>query len=536
MVAILCVGALLWHLRNSYWFLRAVLKLFAVFVIVTGALLRVVPVASVVLDSQIRRNGEAFFNSGRLLYFLCLVLILSAVVLEHMAGRSLTVADVRVVSRRFLPLAEAVLIGGILWLLLATPSSRAIIGDEDNPLRLVCMFLGLLIGKVVDWSPKEIEPKLVTECRDYLYRIQTVQSSSSTTTTGLTQVVSVGTANATSVSTMPPSFPELVADFRTCLEKIALEMHTSGQRVVIAIDEVDRLGSDRQALAFLGEVKAILGVPRVFFLVSVAEDVGAAFVRRGLPHRDVTDSSLDDVIHVRPCTLSDSSQILRMRAPGISSPYIILAHALSGGLPRDLIRYGRQIMEIGESVEAFELSEISRSVVVEELSETIAGFRTLLAKQSWTFENSSLLDAFRLISSHLLCSCAGGARELRRALRVFSMALLDDVADADIEDSARQLAEEASVFAYFALTLLEIFGEDGFARRKEAAAHSINGDPEMLAEARRELAISPHSARRLITGIRGAWGLSVEPIRPGRRRISAARPIGCDERCTARSQ
>ena len=65
---------------------------------------------------------------------------------------------------------------------------------------------------------------------------------------------------------------------------------------------MDRLGTDTQALAFLREIKAILGVPRVYYLISVAEDVGAAFVRRGLPHRDVTDSSLDDIVHVQPRT------------------------------------------------------------------------------------------------------------------------------------------------------------------------------------------------------------------------------------------
>ncbi|WP_405477165.1 hypothetical protein [Streptomyces sp. NBC_00009] len=67
---------------------------------------------------------------------------------------------------------------------------------------------------------------------------------------------------------------------------------------VIAIDEVDRLGSDTQVLAFLVELKAILGVSHVHHLISVAAEVSAAFGRRGLPHSNAADSSLDDVVHV----------------------------------------------------------------------------------------------------------------------------------------------------------------------------------------------------------------------------------------------
>lgn len=38
--------------------------------------------------------------------------------------------------------------------------------------------------------------------------------------------------------------------------------------------------------------------------------------------------------------------MLAIRAQSISQPFVLLLHALSGGIPRDLIRYARRLMEV----------------------------------------------------------------------------------------------------------------------------------------------------------------------------------------------
>ncbi|WP_053200282.1 P-loop NTPase fold protein [Streptomyces viridochromogenes] len=403
-----------------------------------------------------------------------------------------------------------------LAILLSAAPGRVLVTDSQNLIRVSIWLLGIMLGKLRyrSWSIMRPEPKLVTECRNHLYRLQTVQSSSAAVNTGAAQFLSLGTSHTTSLSTIPPNYPELVGDFRELLTRIADYLHHRGERVVIAIDEVDRLGSDEQALAFLREVKAILGVPHVHYLISVAEDVGAAFVRRGLPHRDATDSSLDDVVHVQPCVLAESGAILKKRAPGISDPYIFLAHSLSGGLPRDLIRYGRRLMEIQQATAHLELTDISRVMIVEELSETLAGFRTLLAKQQWSSENSLILGSFRSLVGHLrtACPCPHREEQLLQALEYFAIytARAHTQPDASsIPGEARVLIDEAAAYAYFSYTLLGIFGREGFNRRRtQAAACGPDGDPELLAEARLELAVSPYSARSLIDGIRLAWDLT----------------------------
>ncbi|MGV9879134.1 hypothetical protein [Streptomyces sp. NPDC003006] len=496
-----CAGMLVWALRRNTVMppvlLRAGQSLYRGLI----AALIYGPFVSLAFDPDVRRHLEALLAND----LIFLLLLLSALVWPIGTRWS---HPVLLGARRLYPYA---LLGMLLWL----DVTRPVFTDSENPARMCLWITGLALDQLRRRPPHLFrpEPRLVAACRNHLYRLQTVQTSTAVMNTGASQLLTLGTSHSTSLSTVPPNYPALVQDFRTLLKHIARTMHNDERRVIIAVDEVDRLGTDVQALAFLGEIKAILGVPRVHYLISVAEDVGAAFVRRGLPHRDVTDSSLDEVVHVQPGVLAESAAILRKRAPGISDPYILLAHALSGGLPRDLIRYGRRLLEIQEATQHFELADISRAMVLEELGETLSGFRTLLAKQQWTPDTSVILGSFRTLAGHLRTG-AYREPELRQALEYFAVHAvrerwLSDVRGEGPPGEAEPLIDEAATYAYFSLTLLDIFGSDGFGRRRtEAAGRAPDGDPELLAEARLELAVSPYSARPLIDGIRRAWSLS----------------------------
>lgn len=409
-------------------------------------------------------------------------------------------------TRTFRPLTTVLAFASVA-LLAAVDETRPLVTDSENPLRIGVLILGVFFNALYDrpWGFLRPTPRLVVDCRNHLYRLQTVQSATAALTSGATQLLTLGTSHTTALTSVPPNYPALVGEFRALLADIAEDENAKGNRVVVAIDEVDRLGTDIQARAFLSEMKAILGVPHVHYLISVAEDVGAGFVRRGLPNRDVTDSSLDDVLHMRRCPLAESEAILKKRAPDIGEPYVLLAHALSGGLPRDLIRYGRRLLEIRLATERFELSDVALTLIIEELAETLAGFRTLLAKQQWTSDTQGVLASFRSLGAHLrvACPCPAPVDQLRGALKHF---VAYEVAGLSLPDESRALMDEAAAYAYLSLTLLDIFGGPGFTQRRgEALRRSPDGDPDLLAEARQELAVSPYSARPLIDGIRRAW-------------------------------
>ncbi|MFD8992718.1 hypothetical protein ACFVZ4_32320 [Streptomyces goshikiensis] len=407
-------------------------------------------------------------------------------------------------------------VGALLLLNIArNPETHRLLANDQNPLRIAALIASSLLLTASDWKPRRKEPELVTRCRDHLYRLQTTQSTANGLTT-TAQMLGLGTTHTTSTTPVPPNFPELVESFRTLLTDIAEAKHTAKQTVVVAIDEVDRLGTATKALAFLGEIKAVLGIPHVHFLISIADDVGASFVRRGLPHRDVTDSSLDDILHVQPATLDESQEIFSERF-GLSSPYAMFAHSLSGGSLRDLDRYAHQIKEMQAKSDSHELTDISRHLILEELSETLAGFRTLLSRHQWNRHTSGVLDAFRTLGGYLRAPDTSSEPALRTSLEQFAFSATPepspDTPDAgQLTAEAGQLIDEASAYVYFSLTLLDIFSTGGLDRRRQhAEEQGPDGDPERLAEARQELAISPYSAKSLIDSIRSAWSLPLGP-------------------------
>lgn len=516
-VTLIVLGIAWWLSRHDPWIPRTLGKLWSRHGAKLGFILALASLASVFLDPQLRQlaphvDFNTFFVAGLLAagwFYPWAASQSQRLRLAHLdIGRwTVYVSDA-------CRLLAACLGTYLLYFLIRTPSTYELLADSQNPLRLAGLVTGTLLARAAGWRPRPAKPHLITRCENHLYRLQTIQTATNTLSNGTAQIMTLGGSHATSISTMPPNFPALVEEFRDLLTDIAEVLASRKQRILIAIDEVDRLGSDAQALAFLAEIKAILGVRHVYYLISVAEDVGAAFVRRGLPHRDVTDSSLDDIIHVEACTLKEAKAILDKRSEDHTPHTALLAHSLSGGLLRDLLRYGLQIEEIQAKTRTHELPHLARELILEELFETLAGFRTLLSKQQWTQDNSGILSDFRTLCGHLKasrCGCSDGP--LLHALEYFAHQPPGaQPSHGDITDSARQLIDEAAAYSYFSLTLLEIFTASGLDRRSENAfAQGSYGAYERLAEARLELGVSPYSARTLIAHIRKAWSLNDSP-------------------------
>ncbi|MET8298184.1 hypothetical protein ABZW02_29655 [Streptomyces sp. NPDC005180] len=515
-VLVAVAGLLWWRLRHRAAAVHVLLQAPLVLVGVVSFLLVAACARDLVVDQQIRQILlQVQLPTLVSLGFMLLVLTVSRAAQESAAELTLGTWDI---SARAIFRPVTYLVSGLLVLLLLRNAQvHALLADSENPLRLAVLVTAALLFKIALWKPRPAGSALVSRCQDYLYRLQTVQSSSSAlNTSAVAQLVTLGTAHTSSLSTVPLSFPELVDNFRRLLGLIAAEKARQGEYVVIAIDEVDRLGSDTKALAFLSEIKAILGVPHVHYLISVAEDVGATFVRRGLPHRDVTDSSLDDILHVQPSTLAESQQILSARSETLTGPYTALAHSLSGGGLRDLLRYGLQILEMQDKSQSNELIEISRHLILEELSETLAGFRILLSKHQFSPNTSPILGSFGALVRDLQLPCPCAAMSLQPTLERFAFYGSADrpgvPVDLELVDTTRQLIDEASAYAYFSLTLLDIFSSSGLDRRTAAAAaFGREGDLQRLADARQELGISPYSARTLLDAIRAAWTLPLQP-------------------------
>ncbi|HKN55551.1 MAG TPA: hypothetical protein VJX66_23850 [Amycolatopsis sp.] len=160
--------------------------------------------------------------------------------------------------------------------------------------------------------------------------------------------VEVGTSSSTTMTEKPMGFPEIVSRFREFLRQAS-----ASRRIYIGIDELDKFDSSADIYAFLNDIKSIFGIPGCYYLISISENAMSAFERRGLPLRDAFDSAFDAVVDIPCLDFTQSRRLLRRRVIGMPEQFVALAHVMSGGLPRDLIRVARDLVALLRVSEAF---------------------------------------------------------------------------------------------------------------------------------------------------------------------------------------
>lgn len=152
----------------------------------------------------------------------------------------------------------------------------------------------------------------------------------------------LGASDGLMLAQRPESLPELVDRFRGFVGEV---VRAYDNIVLIGIDELDKLQSAQHAEAFLNGVKSVFGIKGCFYLISVSEHALAAFERRGMGFRDAFDSALDDILQLDFLNLDQSRVLLNRRILRLPDPFLQLCHMLSGGLPRDLIRQARALLD-----------------------------------------------------------------------------------------------------------------------------------------------------------------------------------------------
>jgi hypothetical protein len=166
------------------------------------------------------------------------------------------------------------------------------------------------------------------------------------------------------------TLPGLVASFRAYAERVAAwqrSAHGGEGRVVIGIDEVDKIRDGDRAEAFLNDIKAVFGIPGSLYLVSLSEDAIASFARRTPSIRSSFDSAFDEIVPVGPMTYENSEELLFKRVTGVPRPFIALCHVLAGGLPRDLVRTARALIDVAPDIGEETLSGTAHRLIRREL-------------------------------------------------------------------------------------------------------------------------------------------------------------------------
>ena len=148
---------------------------------------------------------------------------------------------------------------------------------------------------------------------------------------------------------------------RSTLQYVPQGVSIPNPRAIIGIDEIDRM-STASAERFLNDIKAIFGIRQCLYLVSISDEALTMFEQRVLQGRSVFDSTFDEVVRARELNFESCKQLLRRRIAGMPDTLIAFCQVMSGGLPRDLIRMARLVVETCAHGEA-EIAKLVASIL-----------------------------------------------------------------------------------------------------------------------------------------------------------------------------
>ncbi|HKG01873.1 MAG TPA: hypothetical protein VKB03_01720 [Conexibacter sp.] len=355
-----------------------------------------------------------------------------------------------------------------------TPDVGGLIGAAATGLAVSIFDLGSILVR------GSVDP--VRERAVRLYQDTKLQQSYTSTWSGSIEMplgASLGAEGSMSWAQVQLSLPELVEQLRSFLRGVAEQREAP---VVIGIDELDKMRSSEEAQTFLNGIKSIFGVAGVYFLVSISQDAMSSFERRGLPFRDVFDSSFDEIVEARYLTFEETQRLLRRRVIGMPPSFHALCHCLSGAVPRDVIRVARSL--VAELRASEELPVVATRLVRAELRAKCRATAIAVNARGRSEGCAAVLE--QAAATEALATPDVGAAALFGMCRDFGRtdaARLERVTDADVaQRPLADLAAELNTFVRYCAVVLELFGTGVTVEALLQAADA--GHFERLAEAR----------------------------------------------------
>ena len=393
------------------------------------------------------------------------------------------------------------------------PTSIAGVNNDASFLKYIVILRNLSNRKNVNPKADDSASRAQEYLREAHY-LETFTGTTSVSSSPPTGIFELSRQSSTSRAEVPRSYPELVSAFRAFLEAVADEVRAAGGRLIIGVDELDKISDPEQAQRFINEMKVILGVPNCYYLIAVSDDALASYEMRGLPVRDAFDSAFDEIIHVGYLRLDESRRLLSERVIGMYEPFICLCHCISGGLPRDLIRVARHAVasarlsaQTSDDVARTDsINFIAHTLVLEELAAKLHAAGVKVAGQSPRPTEAHFLYSLQRIASDSrdpslpdkLAEALGNLEEAQGTL------------DASVSGPIAELAS----YVFFLSTILDIFNESLSEEKIRAGISDNSGMSkfDQIALARRTLSTDPAQAWLAIAAIRRDWGIKRDRV------------------------
>jgi hypothetical protein len=253
-----------------------------------------------------------------------------------------------------------ILVGCVFSLLLWIARYPAVLPTPRSlwPLLVTAVIVGLVTAFLLRLLPTMIMPHLRREER--LVREATLAAERARYSAMRRETAEVGaeagrggfvgrfrTSRERELVERPATLSSLVTDFRALAEQAG---EVAG-RVVIAIDELDKMDDPGKVRALLRDIKGVFEVPRVHFFVSVSDEAARSLNLGALTGRDEFNSSFYTVIELPPVTPEACAELLQGRA-GIARDVALALAILSGGNPREVVRLADLVGDAPAAAEA----------------------------------------------------------------------------------------------------------------------------------------------------------------------------------------
>jgi hypothetical protein len=299
------------------------------------------------------------------------------------------------------------------------------------------------------------------------------------------------------------TFPEIIHEYKKFVKDF---LKSTTSTLIIGIDELDKLDADKVHI-FLNDIKSLFGIENCFYLISVSEDAMSSFERRGIPFRDVFDSTFDTIIHIDYLALEEARNLIDKRVLGLPQSMFYFIYCFSSGLARDLIRSCRSLLEGVDINNAESFHEISASDLYKQaISRDIAAkLRSIYIEAKKVTVESSASD-FLKATRQLEYLIAEGLSSKALLEVCKTLQNKDTNADPTKKDDfngtgLENLKIELTTYLYYMTTLFEIFVE-------KSCSSILNGSNESLAylshltKARQFFTINPAFSCLLISDFR----------------------------------
>jgi hypothetical protein len=305
---------------------------------------------------------------------------------------------------------------------------------------------------------------------------------------------------------VPLNHPELVDRFRDFLGQTAQLVEELHCKVLIGIDELDRISDGEGAQRFLNELKAVFNVRNCYFLVSVSEDALAEFELAAMGMRTVFDSAFDQIVRVDYFSFEEARSLLNRRIRDLPEQFAALAYVFSGGLARELARTAEAIA--GDCSSEDELASVAEHLVQRQLDRTTRAAMDRVSRSPDRRAGAALIP---VLDERPIGRLTGGTlREY--AVNVAGSGHLKT----EPEGLAGVRLDVVAMVEYLAV-LLEVFDGRLVEDRMAAGLERGFGAFENLARVRRYLGANSSGARELLRGFCGAWeiaGAAAAPTSP----------------------